>query len=105
MNVKDLVIVNDCDRPCIQLIAHINASGLAGYLNKDIKSRVPGYYEPEVTMATLEQFGFESRYNTETKDFDFIKLHPSKATYADGRIREWQDKEQFTLSDIYNSEW
>lgn len=105
MNPKDLVIVNELDRPCVQLIAHIKANGRVGYLNNDVKSRISGDYDAERTMTTLEQFGFDFNYNQDLKDFEYFKSKESTATYSDGRPRKWQGKEKFTLSEIYNSSW
>lgn len=92
INIDNLVILNDWDRPCMFLIA----------------KKEPLEY---VSPYTRERFGtLRIRHNfrcTPLKDFGFVqegsvfkKVNPSVATYADGSPRDWQGSEVFTIDEM-----
>jgi hypothetical protein len=95
--VGDTVILNDCDRPCGQLVAvvvHDDGEHYhCEYLNAD--TRFDYYSNPpmrqgRLELATkLEEFGVELRANGD--DYQCIQVRESFAKYPDGMPRQWQD--------------
>ena len=87
-----LFIVNDFDRPDHRHLTIRNEDGLLYYIHPELEK----WKGMSVTTATpLEAFGI-----MHTIEGDLITgelLHPSVATYRDGRPRKWQGPIKFSF--------
>lgn len=85
-------IVNDIDRPCERLVA-VELDGKLNYLDRSLRR----YDSMGMGKATpMEDFGFTVTEKDSMVTFEMTSH--SRATYPDGRIRQWQGNERmFTL--------
>jgi len=104
--VGDLFIINDCDRPCAELVAIVTAvkNGLYAwrYINKDKRLKNYGCKKTEATLklaTLLSDFGvdlciFQKEYWCKT-------IGESVAKYPDGVARKWQgsDWEKYEITE------
>lgn len=98
MDPRRLIIINEFDRPCIKLLMWVESDGTAHYLNEHLITKTAQIFNDLSEASTLEDFGFEH-----VEMGVYKKTKPSKATYSDGRIIEWQDKEVFQYEDIIHA--
>jgi hypothetical protein len=93
MNPDDFVIVNYYDKPCARHIAQRRPDGTYNYIHPDLRDD-PAYHGMTPTNPTpLGLFGIQvfvhgGLFHGEQND-------QSDATYADGRIRQWQGAQKF----------
>ena len=105
MECKDLVIINDWDRPCMRLLMGVKEDGTAMYINRQVKKNyTTNFPVGQPGCNSLEEFGFSMCYDELLQDYRYKQTQPSQATYPDGRIREWQDVSEFTLTHAISQE-
>ncbi len=80
------VIVNDMDRPDKYHVAQIVGKDKAAYLHTDLRNHEKMTLNTQTT--NIEKFGFYVKVINDVAWF--VKTENSKATYKDGRTREWQ---------------
>lgn len=95
MNLKNLIILNFIERPCMYLVCRVLPSGKIIYVNKYLRRRYPALRKSK-GWASLKNYGFVFENNK------FVLKNPSKVKYLDGKQRHWQGRTQFTYSDIMN---
>ena len=93
MRKKTFIIANEFDRPCSKLVAVIIGQA-------ENETVVDVQYIPRDThqldfqavtkrMTFVEDFGIELEFSN--GEVSAVKVGPSKATYSNGKPREWQD--------------
>lgn len=95
IRLDNLIILNDYDRPCMYLIA---CKEPLQYACLSMRQKFPDIKLDASRITPLEKFGFVQEGDT------FKKVKPSTATYSDGRIREWQGREEFNIEDLLTKE-
>ncbi len=95
IKLENLYILNDYDRPCMYLLA---TKEPLKYACKSMNKKFPHPTEDAIRMTCLKDFGFEQNGDV------FKQVNPSKATYADGRPRDWQGRTEFTINDLLTKE-
>lgn len=95
MNINNLYILNDYDRPCMYLLAMKEP---LQYACLSMRKKFPDISADVMRMTPLKDFGFIQDGDT------FKKVNPSIATYQDGRSRNWQGREEFTINDLLTKE-
>ncbi|MDR2674942.1 MAG: hypothetical protein LBC18_08775 [Opitutaceae bacterium] len=87
-------IVNEFDRPDKQFICE-RAGDLLYYFSEYLRLRFPKGFTLE-RATPVEEFGFDITAVGKGL-FKFEKVRSSTATYRDGKPRQWQGDESFTL--------
>ncbi len=91
----ELYIVNDHDRPAEKFIAEKRKDGKFFYINPDLADDKRYWGMTPDKPTPLEDFGIEIAI------FDGrlygARNHPSKASYSDGRKRNWQGDQDFSF--------
>lgn len=95
IRLDNLIILNECDRPCMFLIV---CKEPLRYACLSMREKFPDIHLDMERITPLQDFGFIQ------EDDVFKKVNPSTATYSDGRIREWQGREEFTIEDLLTKE-
>ena len=99
MNLKKLLIINGCEKPCAYLVCRVMPNGKIQYVNKKLRKKYGNLKEGRES-ATLDEFGF---VQTSTNKFKlFFREADSIAKYLDGKPRFWQGKSEFTYNEIMN---
>lgn len=93
----NLIILNDIDKPCMRLVCRELKDKII-YVNKYLRRRYPKLRK-SAGWANLSDYGFIFDEGT------YKLLNPSKVRYSDGRVKQWQDRKQFTYDDIMNCDW
>ena len=100
MDPKELIIINDFDKPCVRLLMENVGGNKARYINKELQNY--SEFDIDNTSCTLHDFGFDVKMNVDANDYEYIKTRESVAKYPSGQTREWQDRKQFLFRDIIN---
>ena len=108
IEVGDYVIVNDIDRPCEKLIAKVIQVKLDDknkkiYASRYINARVSKEYKNKILTCTptkVESFGQKVEIFTDIQKYRVTEDHLQEkiATYADGKLREWQGSNERELN-------
>lgn len=91
-------IVGDVDRPERRHVVQEIKPGVLKYMHNDLS-----HWERFVGRdgaTSMETFGFDIRVKDNHVIFEQVR--ESKATYCDGRARQWQDVTLFTLPLLEN---
>lgn len=85
-------IVNEHDKPCARLLT-VEHEGLLYYID----GRYKNFAAQTMERATeIRAYGFKVT-EVDGGVFEFEKVSPESATYADGQIRRWQGETSFTM--------
>lgn len=95
---ENLIIINDCDRPCMHLICRVMPNGKIFYANKILRRQYPKL-KKGTGWASIKDYGFV--YNWMKKRYEL--RDGSIVRYHDGKIRQWQGQKEFTYKEIINS--
>lgn len=101
MDLKKLIILNGCEKPCAYLVCRIMPNGKIQYVNKKLR-RQHGAMKKGRECATLDEFGFVQISKNKFKLF--FRKEDSIAKYIDGKTRYWQGQLEFTYNEILNME-
>lgn len=104
MDLKKLIILNGCEKPCAKLVCRVYSKTSIKYVNLKLRKHY-GNMKKGTEWASLKDFGFvkirKIKGNTIIEDYYVLK-NPSKAKYKDGTTRQWQGKTEFSFNDIMN---
>jgi hypothetical protein len=89
-------IVNVHDRPSAKHIAERRADGKFYYVHPALRNEKRYWGMNPEKPTPLEDFGI--RWLIEEGRFHGKRIDPSRATYYDGRLRKWQDDDEFSFS-------
>lgn len=95
IRLDNLVVLNEYDRPCMCLIATRKP---LGYVCSGTKKKFPKVDADMERLTPLSDFGFVQKGDV------FIREYHSTATYSDGRLRDWQGRDRFTIDELLNDE-
>ena len=95
IELDNLIILNDYDRPCMYLLA---TKEPLQYACKSMKKKFPDISDFAHRATPLREFGFIQNRDT------FIKVNESTAKYQDGRPRDWQGRTAFSAEQLLNVE-
>lgn len=92
-------IINDLDRPCVDLLVYKDKNGCGHYLfNRSNRNQI--FSKEQMKEATpIERFGFSMKTKSDGT-LIFEKTSQSAAKYADGKLRNWQDIENTNCFEI-----
>lgn len=92
IQIGDLVIINDSDKPCTRLMARVaEVDPVRGFIRAEYICERTNMRECQGSLhrATLvSDFGVEVAFDGNVVSTEQVR--PSVATYPDGKPREWQ---------------
>lgn len=102
IQVGDLVIINDSDKPCTRLMARVTElDSVRGFIRAEYvcKRTNMAVCQGGLHRATLvSEFGVEVTFDGDMVSTEQVR--PSVATYPDGKARDWQPSGENPMQEL-----